>query len=258
MLSKSELKSIRSLHRKKYRDENGLYIAEGLKIVEEAMKNQPGSIDRIYITSRMHELLPSPSFMDTFEKIILDQTDYNRISMLKTPQGVMAIMKQKTYQPPPVSQLKDLTLVLDQIADPGNFGTIIRMADWFGIGHVICSHNTVECYNPKVVQASMGAIFRTEISYTSLCLYLNEVKGIEHASIYGTSLNGKNIYQTDLAFPSIVVMGNETRGISDEVAALLDTQLYIPNYSRMSEKTESLNVSVATAVICSEFRRRSG
>ncbi len=257
MLSKQDLKFIRSLHLKKFRDESMMYIAEGLKVVKEAILNQPQNIEQIIVSSKITRQVEEAAFIPQTKMIEVSPAEFERLSALKNPQGILAIIKKSKETLPSPSDLEDIAIILDQVSDPGNLGTIIRLADWFGIQHIICSPDTVECYNPKVVQASMGALFRMNISYTQLPEFLINSRNNGPIKVYGTSLDGTNIYNAQLKTPAFVLLGNEANGLSRELADLTDINLLIPNYSNTMEKTESLNVSLAAAIVCSEFRRQT-
>jgi len=255
MVSKSQLKQIRALHQKKYREQEGRYIAEGLKLLEEALHSIPSHIERIIHT-------PDSSNAFDFKKIprniIVNEVtseDFRKISVLENPQGIMSVIRKPELFYTEASLNEDLILMLDGVRDPGNLGTIIRIADWFGIGRLICSPDTVECYNTKVVQASMGSIFRVAVQYESLTDYLEGAakKGIH---IYGASLKGENIYTTSLSLPAILVLGSESHGISDEISELAGKKILIPHFNKSEKRAESLNVSISAAILCSEFRRR--
>ena len=169
------------------------------------------------------------------------------------PQSVVALFKKPTYQLDYKSLGSQLSLMLDTVQDPGNLGTIIRIADWFGIENVICSKETVDVYNPKVVQATMGALSRVRVHYLDLEKMLQDLKGVP---VFGTFLEGDDIYEETLPPSGIIVMGNEGNGISSNVKKYVDRKLYIPNFPQSRDTSESLNVAVATAIVCSEFRRR--
>jgi RNA methyltransferase, TrmH family len=258
MLSKHDLKFIRSLHLKKFRDESGMYIAEGLKIVQEAVTTQIKNIDQVFVSSKLagqfEQLLPANHLKITE----VSQAEYERISALKNPQGILALMKKTAMSLPSPEDFSDISLVLDQLSDPGNLGTIIRLADWFGIRHIICSEDSVECYNPKVVQSAMGALFRMNILYTRLTDFLATSRNNVQLKVYGTTLEGQNLFKTKLQKPAFIILGNEANGVSKKLSDMVDTNLLIPTYSLRAEKTESLNVSIAAAIVCSEFRRQTG
>jgi RNA methyltransferase, TrmH family len=237
MVSKNQIKTISSLHQKKYRKINELFIAEGQKTIAELI-SAGFVLDNLFVTEQLnlHET-----------EIIISETDLKKISALKTPNNCLAVFKTK-----PTLKIieKGLILVLDNLQDPGNLGTIIRLADWFGVAQIICSEETVDLYNPKVVQATMGSLARTEIIYTDILAFLKQTK----MPIYGTFMDGENIYKNTLPTEAIIVMGNEGNGISKPIEALITQKIAIPRFGTI-QKTESLNVSTATAIILSEFCR---
>lgn len=247
MPSKALIQKVSSLSHKKFRDELGLFVVEGDKLVEELL-NSSFTIEHFFVTQGSAlENIRHP------KKEIADEKDMKRMSGLKTPAQSLAVVQipQHTLA---VEGLKDeLTIVLDAVQDPGNLGTIIRLADWFGITNIICSPNTADCYNPKVVQATMGAITRVKIHYCSLPELLI---ALPYTPIYGTFLDGENIYNSKLSNNGLVVMGNEGNGISKEVEALIQHRIHIPSFAQSEGGSESLNVAIATAICCSEFRRR--
>lgn len=253
MLSRNKIKLIQSLNRKKNRDESGLFLVEGTKMVEEALRSG----------FRIHSLIGTPDFREShpdvldepFEWVESDPETIRRASLLQNPQDAMAIIFQPQKADTPIDPENELYLVLDFIQDPGNMGTILRIADWFGIKTVICSENTVDCYNPKVVQASMGAIFRVKTQYVDLPEFIPEVAG-STIPVYGTFLEGKNIYTEKLTRNGFLIMGNEGNGISSPVEKMVTRKLFIPRFSDAANQPESLNVAIATAICCSEFRRR--
>lgn len=253
MLSKNKIKLIQSLNRKKGRDESGLFLVEGNKMVEEALRSD----------FNVETLISTPSFLGQLagldsrakELVEADKESIQKASLLQTPQDSMALVRLPANTEPEITPNTDLMLALDFIQDPGNLGTILRIADWFGINTVICSENTVDAFNPKVVQASMGAIFRTSTVYTNLEKFLAKAVAAQ-LPVYGTFLDGKNIYTEPLSAKGIIVLGNEGNGISDPVSRLVTQKLVIPTFSTGKNKPESLNVAIATAICCSEFRRR--
>ncbi|HLN74823.1 MAG TPA: RNA methyltransferase [Prolixibacteraceae bacterium] len=254
MLSKNKIKFIQSLNRKKVRDELGIFLVEGNKMVEEVIRSDY-KIDLIACTADYAAQFKIQEDR-CGELIITDNDLLAKASLLQNPQDALAIVQQPFYEFNQIDFNKELCLALDFIQDPGNLGTILRLADWFGIRHIICSENTVDLYNPKVVQASMGAIFRIKTHVTDLPSFLKPVaqNGIP---LYGTFLEGKNIYQQPLSPSGIIILGNEGNGISQEVAQLVSQKLYIPDFSSHPNKPESLNVAIAASICCSEFRRRS-
>ena len=245
MVSKAQIKQVRSLQQKKFRDELGLFVAEGDKCVEELQK--------------------------AFELVNLyregenaDRTSIEQMSGLRTPQGTIGIFRKRpedTFLP----STDGLVLALDGIQDPGNLGTIIRTCDWFGVHDIFCSRDTADCYNPKVVQATMGALARVRVHYVDLVQEISAFRfQLSDLRIYGTLLDGKDLYETlssESLFPAskgglrIIVMGNEGNGISAPVRKLITHAIRIPSYPKDAETSESLNVSIATAIVLAEFRR---
>ncbi len=250
MLSKALLKLIKSLEQRKYRKESGLFVAEGGKTVTDllALHLEP------YRIIATEEWLADNSIAEEAEVTVVTDEEMKRASFLRTPQGVLGIFRQPEHAMDPTAPQRGLCLALDNVQDPGNLGTIIRIADWFGIEDIFCSVGSADAYNPKTIQATMGAIGRVRVHYTSLPELIAAQKG--KVPVYGTFLDGEDIYTSELGNRGIVIMGNEGNGISKECAALVDSKLLIPNFPAGRSTSESLNVSVATAIICSEFRRR--
>lgn len=250
MLSKNKIKFINSLNRKKVRDQTGFFIAEGEKTIQQLIEAKCG-INTIICTEERINQFGSLGC----EKITASIDEIKKISTFKTPQPIIAICKQhKHVAPPPHILQNELSLALDDIQDPGNLGTIIRLASWFGIKNIACSLNTADCYNPKTIQASMGAIAYVNVFYTKLDDYL--LKSAQQGSqLYGTFMDGRNIYTCELTKNGIIIMGNEGNGISNEIEKIVDQKLNIPPFNELN--VESLNVSLATSIVCSEFRRRT-
>ncbi|MBR2026626.1 MAG: RNA methyltransferase [Alistipes sp.] len=240
-MTRAEILAIKALATKQGREEQGAFIAEGEKLIGE-IRNSKLRIRKIYQTK--------PLFADAE---MVSEKEMERISQLKTANSVLAVVETPKSKIASVKPDSSLVLALDRVQNPGNLGTIIRLADWFGISDIVCSEDSADCFNPKVVQATMGAILRVRVHYTNLAKWLGEQRG---AKIYGTFLEGENIYSAQLDKSGIIVMGNEGQGISAEVAATVSHKLLIPPYPADRCGSESLNVAVATAVICSEFRRR--
>ena len=241
MITRAEILDIKALATKQGREEQGAFIAEGEKLVGE-IRNSSLRIRRILQTK--------PIFA---EGELVSEKEMERISQLKSANSVLAVVELPKHKLALADPTKNLVLCLDRIQNPGNLGTIIRLADWFGISDIVCSEDTADCFNPKVVQATMGAILRMRVHYTNLASWLASHKD---ARIYGTFLEGENIYNAELEKAGVIVMGNEGQGISAEVAKCVSHKLLIPPYPADRCGSESLNVAVATAVICSEFRRR--
>ena len=244
-MTKAEIQFIRSLSDKRTRDAEHLFIAEGDKLVEE-IRNSEFRIRRIYTTR------PDIKGEDVEH---IDKKDMERISQLKTATDTLAVVEQPRYRLD--LDTNSLILALDGVQNPGNLGTIIRLADWFGIKDIICSKECADCYNPKVVQATMGAILRVRVHYVDDLAHLLSSAKAKGMPIYGTLLTGENIYTTNTENRGIIVMGNEGRGLSPECCTTLTHQLLIPPYPADSPTSESLNVAMATGIILSEFRRRN-
>ena len=234
MLSKSDIKRLGQLSHKKYRDENGLFVVEGAKLVAEALASGFEIVERHTVDD-------------------IGEQAMSRITLLSTPSPDFAVVRRPLADSGRACvDTSALTLALDGLRDPGNVGTIIRLADWFGVRHIIASPDTVDIYNPKVVQATMGAIFRVKFSY---CPLPDVLKGLD-CPVYGTYMDGENIYDAALAPRGVIVMGSEANGISPEVGALVSRRLTIPAFNPGGSRCESLNVAIASAIVCSEFRRR--
>lgn len=254
MLSKNQIKLITSLQKKKYRDQHRLFIAEGNKLVLDLI--QAKAMAEFLIHTTDWELENSiKNNKNVVMQIETDASQMKKISSLSTPSSVLGVFRMPILEENEGKVSTELSLLLDDIQDPGNLGTIIRIADWFGIEQIFCSPNTVDLYNPKVIQATMGAITRINVIYTPLkeliCKYQND-----DFRVYGTFLEGEIIYNCDLKNKGFIIMGNEGKGISKEIQNLVSNKLFIPNYPLNRAGSESLNVSVATSIICSEFRRQ--
>lgn len=250
MLTKNQIKFIQSLSRKKGRIESRCFLAEGNKLVEDTLS-----------TFKCRMLIATPEWWQKHTLVQAEQCfevthdELSRISLLTTPQEVLAVYEIPQQQLDENRLKNELSLVLDTIQDPGNLGTIIRIADWMGIHNIICSPECADVYNPKVVQATMGALARVAVHYTPLQPFLSRIE--KELPIYGTFLDGENIYHKELSNNGLIVMGNEGNGISDTIRPLISQRLYIPNYPQGASTSESLNVAVATAITCAEFRRRA-
>lgn len=248
-LSKAKIKLIRSLDQKKHRKEHQLFVAEGPKLVDELI-----GYFNCKLLVATQDWIQEHSNYHTEELILATQDELSKASALKTPQQVIALFEQPQYEIDNKAMQHSLCLALDGVQDPGNLGTIIRLADWFGIEHIYCSQDTVDIYNTKTIQATMGGLVRVKIHYTSLTEIIKQNPNIP---IYGTFLDGENIYDKQLEQKGLIIMGNEGKGISDELQELVSHKLYIPNYPMNKESAESLNVAIATAIVCSEFRRQA-
>ncbi|MCW1148108.1 TrmH family RNA methyltransferase [Flavobacterium lacisediminis] len=241
MVSKNQIKLITSLQQKKYRKQEQLFFAEGVKVVQELL-NSNFELQDLFTTKRDFLTVPK-------DKVhAISDAELKKISALTTPNTCLAVFKI-----PKVKEWaeKGIIVALDDVRDPGNLGTIIRLCDWFGIETLFCSEESVDIYNPKVVQATMGSISRVNVVYGNLVTFLAKTK----LPVFGTFMDGKNIYQEDLPKEGIIIMGNEANGISNEVEKLVSERIAIPRFGNL-QVTESLNVATATAIILSEFKRK--
>ncbi|MBO5548257.1 MAG: RNA methyltransferase [Prevotella sp.] len=239
MLSKNQLKLVRSLELKKNRKREGLFVAEGPKVVGDLLRSG----------YQLHSLYAT---REQAGAQLVTEEELRRLSFLQHPQEMLAVFHIPQDSHVLTSSPSHLSLALDGVQDPGNVGTIIRIADWFGIQTIYCSPDTADVYNPKVVQATMGSLAHVRIVYCDLVELLSKAD----CPVYGTLLDGDDIYTQPLSTDGIIVMGNEGNGISQQVRPLVTNKLLIPNFNRNSETAESLNVAIATAITCSEFRRR--
>ncbi|WPU95343.1 RNA methyltransferase [Mucilaginibacter sabulilitoris] len=247
MLSKSQISLLTSLQHKKFRREHGSFMVEGYKSVTEFI-NSAYQVDTIYHTPALAPKLLNLSRKINFQEISLNELE--KISTLKTPQEVIGLVKIPIWPVLNYNSLKQkFSLVLDSIQDPGNVGTIMRTADWFGIHDIICSEDTVDVYNPKVVQATMGSLARVNVHYVNLAEVLPQIE----LPVFGAMLNGENVYNADFGDEGLLVMGNEGNGISPGIERLINTAITIPR----AGNAESLNVAIATAILCSEIKRNS-
>ena len=245
-MTKAEIQFVRSLADKRTRDSEHLFVAEGFKLVDE-IRNSKLNIRTIYTTR---------DDITGRDVVRIEKREMERISQLSTATEILAIVEQPRYNLSLDSLKRKLTLALDGVQNPGNMGTIIRLADWFGIENIICSRECADLYNPKVVQATMGALLRVKLHYVdNLSALLNKARDGGMA-IYGTLLDGDNIYHETLSQEGIIVMGNEGRGLSDECRNTLTHKLFIPPYPADVPTSESLNVAMATGIILAEFRRK--
>lgn len=248
MISKNKIKYIRSLEHKKIRQKEGVFVAEGPKVVGDLLKIT--AAEEIFATQEW------VTGHDSSTRITeVTEEELTKISFLQHPQQVVAIFKMPHHATNISIIGTSLCLALDGVQDPGNMGTIIRIADWFGIKDIFCSQDTADAYNPKVIQATMGSIARVKIHYVDLKDTINTLP--TSTPVFGTFLDGENLYSQKLANFGLIVMGNEGNGISKEIGELINSRLLIPNFPPDRETADSLNVAVATAIICAEFRRRS-
>ena len=245
-MTKAEIQLVRSLADKRGRAEHGLFLAEGEKLIGELRASH----------LRVRKIYALEGIFAGEEVETVTPRDMERLSQLKTPSNSLALVEIPHYRLKTADLRGQLTLALDEVQNPGNVGTIIRLADWFGIRDILCSEGTADCFNPKVVQATMGAILRVRVHYTPLAPLLAEAAagGIP---VYGTFLEGENIYTEELSPTGIVVMGNEGRGVTEAVARSVTRKLFIPPWPADRRGSESLNVAMATGIVCAEFRRQT-
>ena len=243
-MTKAEIQFVRSLSDKRVRDAERLFIAEGDKLIGEILQSG----------WRVRNLYALEGHFDGRAERVSEK-EMERISQLKTASTSLAVVEQPRHMAAKSAPATALSLALDGVQNPGNLGTIILLADWFGVEDIFCSEDTADCFNPKVVQATMGAILRVRVHYLPLADFLRRTResGVE---VYGTMLDGQNIYDVELAPTGVIVMGNEGRGVSRECAASFSQRLLIPAYSVAGQGSESLNVAMATGIVCAEFRRR--
>ena len=236
MISKNQIKNITRLKQKKYRQQEGLFIAEGRKVIKEFLNS----------TFKLVDLFTTETF-DVDQEVIISENDLKKVSCLTTPNKALAVFKI----PEDLNIQSDgLILALDSVRDPGNLGTIIRLCDWFGVDQLVCSQETVDCYNPKVVQATMGSLTRVAIHYVDLEDYLQKAD----LPVFGAFMEGKDVYKSKMPKAGILVLGNEANGISKAIEACVTDKISIPRFGAL-QATESLNVATAGAILLSEFRR---
>jgi TrmH family RNA methyltransferase len=240
MLSKNQIKLITSLQQKKFRFSNQLFFAEGVKVIQELVES---NVELVHLYTTNDDF----ATISLDKKEVINESDLKKISALATPNTCLAVFKIPNEKKIIES---GLIIALDAVRDPGNLGTILRLCDWFGIDQLLCSKDAVDIYNPKVVQATMGSIARVNVNYIDLESFVSQTK----LTVFGTFMDGKNIYKSTLPQEGIIVMGNEANGISPELEKLIQNKLSIPRFGSI-QKTESLNVATATAIILSEFRR---
>lgn len=241
MVSKNQIKLIVSLSQKKHRNEHELFVVEGIKGIQEFL-NSDFQLQHLYTTQLIFD---SPTEITTQ----ISNTELKKISSLKTPNTALALFK--IPKPKPIND-NGLIMALDDIRDPGNLGTIIRLCDWFGVKDLVCSNATVDCFNAKVVQATMGSLTRVNVVYKDLDVFLNSTNSIK----FGTFMDGENVYHEALPAKGIIVLGNEANGISNTIEKLIDKKLSIPRFGNL-QATESLNVATAASIFLSEFKRNS-
>ncbi len=237
MVSKSQIKLITSLSQKKYRQQHGLFVVEGIKGIQEFLKSD----------FKLHSLFTVEGFFtDVTDTTVVSETELKKISFLKTPQKALALFAIPVFKE---TKKQGLQLLVDDLRDPGNLGTLIRLCDWFNIKHLICSNHSVDCFNPKVIQATMGSITRVNITYTNLDNYISQ----QNLPVYGAFMDGVSVYESQLPDDALLILGNEANGISDTIAEKVTHRISIPQFGKAN--TESLNVAIAGAILVSEFKR---
>ena len=258
MISKNRLKYVRSLEMKKYRKADNVFVAEGRKLVGDLLD----VFECTYLVATADWLSANAPWVERQHGLEIDEVtddELRRISFQETPQQVLAVFRQPEYSVDVNEVAKQqLCLALDDVQNPGNLGTIVRLADWFGIRHIYCSLGTADIYGPKTVQATMGSLARVRVHYCDLTEALRSLPSSSAVPVYGTFLDAPSLYDSPLSQHGIIVMGNEGNGISPSVAQYVTRRLFIPPYPEGRETAESLNVAIATAVICAEFRRPDG
>ncbi|ANW94943.1 RNA methyltransferase [Wenyingzhuangia fucanilytica] len=242
-ISKNQIKLITSLQQKKYRIKEGLFVAEGIKVVNEFL-NSDIELQMLFCTDE------ASAEYEQYHCQLVSEQELKKVSVLKSPNKVLALFKI----PEEIQQGDNgLKVILDTINDPGNLGTIIRLCDWFGVKELICSKETVDCYNTKVVQSTMGSLTRVAVTYVDLIPYIKETK----QPVFVTDMEGENVYTATLPENGIIIMGNEANGVSEEIKKIVKQKLTIPRFGEL-QATESLNVATATAILLNEFRRAIG
>lgn len=238
MISKNQIKLITSLKQKKYRLEHKLFVVEGVKTIKELLKSD----------LTLHTLYTTKTFnINSKDEVLITESDLKRISFLTTPNVALAIFHIPEFK---ALNTNGLIVALDDVRDPGNLGTIIRLCDWFGVKDLVCSKATVDCYNPKVIQATMGSITRVNVSYVDLVAFIEKTKH----PVFGAFMDGENVYHKTLPKAGVIVMGNEANGVSKSIENLINNKISIPRFGYL-QATESLNVATATAILLSEFMR---
>lgn len=240
MVSKNQIKLITSLQQKKFRQLHKLFIAEGVKVIQELLDSN-FVLEHLFVTESIFENIKNDS------KSLISEAELKKISCLATPNNCLALFE---IPEPELMASSGLIVALDAVRDPGNLGTIIRLCDWYGIEQLWCNEQTVDLYNPKVVQATMGSLARVKVCYLDLEKQIRET----NLPVFGTFMDGENIYQKNLPNEGVLILGNEANGISSAIENLVTTRLAIPRFGKI-QKTESLNVATATAIFLSEFKR---
>ena len=256
MLSKAKIQLIRSLEQKKYRAQHGLFVMEGDKAVRDLLISTL-TTEYLLAKSAWLEQLPDHLSKKASYVIEINDRELSQISFQKTPNQAVALARIPEYTPDTNKLTGCLSLYLNRVQDPGNLGTIIRLADWFGIRHVLCDEGCADPFHPKTVQSTMGSIIRVKTYQIDESFFQQLKTNHPDYPIYGTFLDGENLYHTPLSSQAMIVMGNESKGISDEAARYVNRRLLIPSYPPGKPAPDSLNVATAAAIVCAEFRRRA-
>lgn len=246
MVTKADFQLVRSLSDKQARIQSGLFVAEGDKLVGEIVASPEWHIHRLFVTEGSSVCSPKAE--------VVSHKEMERLSALKSAPRSLALVRIPERRAA-IPEEEELVLCLDEVQDPGNLGTIIRTADWYGIRHIVCSPTTADCFAPKVVQATMGALLRVEVAYCDLSEWLRGVRQ-RGVATYATTLDGEDIHNAHLTRGGVIIMGNEGRGVSPEVQSQVSCKLFIPPYPASRRGSESLNVAIATAITCENFRSR--
>lgn len=246
MVTKADFQLVRSLSDKQARIQSGLFVAEGDKLVGEIVASPEWHIHRLFVTEGSSVCSPKAE--------VVSPKEMERLSALKSAPRSLALVRIPERRAT-IPEEEELVLCLDEVQDPGNLGTIIRTADWYGIRHIVCSPTTADCFAPKVVQATMGALLRVEVAYCDLSEWLRGVRQ-RGVATYATTLDGEDIHTAHLTRGGVIIMGNEGRGVSPEVQSQVSCKLFIPPYPASRRGSESLNVAIATAITCENFRSR--
>jgi TrmH family RNA methyltransferase len=259
MISASQTKLIRSLRQKKFRDQHRLYLIEGDKMVKELLEGMLSGDHRLHrLFATVEWIRENESWLQSMDPDVTEATEreLEKVSNMVTPQPVLALVNMPDPDQGSAELMENPVLVFESIRDPGNLGTILRTADWFGIRHVVCSPDSADLYNPKVVQATMGAIFRVKVYVREIGQMLAET-GMENRRVYGTFLEGESIYQVSLDKNPMILFGNESKGLSEQYDRYIHRKISIPSYFKDGKGPESLNVAASVAVVCSELKRDS-
>lgn len=254
MLSRNQIKFIASLQQKKFRKLHGLFVAEGPKLAFELLDSE-FEVEKLYVLARVLEEQKYNFSNKEVEVVTVSEKDLQRISGMKSPNEMLALVKIPDPSGSIDHLFEDLVLYLDKLQDPGNFGTILRTADWFGIKNIVCSPDTAEVFNPKIVQASMGSVTRVKVFYKEFEKFIGEAP--KNFPVYATMLDGQDIYQTNLKSQGVIIIGNESTGISEKLRPFITQKITIPSSAKQTGP-ESLNASVAAALVMAEFRRQMG